>query len=53
MLYYPQLSTGSVAQFPVTRSVNMRTVANQLPSGFTIRMADYRRAEGAVAAGIF
>jgi hypothetical protein len=40
MLYYPQLTTGSIAQFPVTRSVNMRTVANQLPSGFTIRMAD-------------
>lgn len=40
MLYYPQLTTGSVAQFPVTRTVNMRTVANQLPSGFTIRMAD-------------
>jgi hypothetical protein len=40
MLYYPQLTTGSVAQFPVTRIVNMRTVANQLPSGFTIRMAD-------------
>jgi hypothetical protein len=40
MLYYPQLTTGSIAQFPVSRSVNMRTVANQLPSGFTIRMAD-------------
>jgi hypothetical protein len=40
MLYYPQLTTGSIAQFPVTRTVNMRTVANQLPSGFTIRMAD-------------
>src|SRR5580704_7114381 len=40
MLYYPQLTTGSIAQFPVSRAVNMRTVANQLPSGFTIRMAD-------------
>ncbi len=40
MLYYPQLTTGAVAQFPVTRSINMRTVANQLPSGYTIRMAD-------------
>jgi hypothetical protein len=40
MLYYPQLTTGAVAQFPVTRSLNMRTVANQLPSGYTIRMAD-------------
>jgi Conserved hypothetical protein 2217 (DUF2460) len=40
MLYYPQLTTGSIAQFPVTRTVSMRTVANQLPSGFAIRMAD-------------
>jgi hypothetical protein len=40
MLYYPQLTTGSVSQFPVTRSANMRTVTNQLASGSTIRMAD-------------
>jgi hypothetical protein len=40
MLYYPQLTTGAISQFPVTRSTNMRTVANQLPSGYTIRMAD-------------
>jgi hypothetical protein len=40
MLYYPQLSTGAVSQFPVTRSTDLRTVANQLASGFTIRMAD-------------
>ncbi len=40
MLYYPQLSTGAVAQFPVRRETSMRTVANQLSSGFTIRMAD-------------
>jgi hypothetical protein len=40
MLYYPQLTTGAVSQFPVTRGINMRTVANQLPSGYTIRMAD-------------
>src|ERR1700689_1884404 len=40
MLYYPQLTTGAVSQFPVTRNANLRTVANQLPSGYTIRMAD-------------
>jgi hypothetical protein len=40
MLYYPQLTTGAVAQFPVTRSTNMRTISNQLASGFTIRMPD-------------
>ena len=40
MLYFPQLTTGAVAQFPVTRSTNMRTIDNQLASGFTIRMED-------------
>ncbi len=40
MLYYPQLTTGAVSQFPVTRSTQMRTVSNQLASGFTIRMED-------------
>lgn len=40
MLYYPQLATGAISQFPVTRSSNMRTVCNELASGFTIRMAD-------------
>jgi hypothetical protein len=40
MLYYPQLSTGAISQFPVTRGVELRTIANQLPSGLTIRMAD-------------
>jgi len=40
MLYYPQLESGAVSQFPVMRNMTMRTVANELPSGFTIRMAD-------------
>jgi hypothetical protein len=40
MLYFPQLTTGAVSQFPVMRGTNLRTVANQLPSGYTIRMAD-------------
>jgi hypothetical protein len=40
VLYYPQLTTGAVSQFPITRTTNMRTVSNQLPSGYTIRMAD-------------
>ena len=53
MLYYPQLTTGAVAQFPVTRNINMRTVANQLPSGYTIRMADTGAQKVAMAASIF
>ncbi|HYL37172.1 MAG TPA: hypothetical protein VEV17_14745 [Bryobacteraceae bacterium] len=40
MLYYPQLTTGSVCQFPVSREVKMRTVTNDLFGGDTIRMAD-------------
>jgi hypothetical protein len=40
MLYYPQLTTGAISQFPIARRADMRTVANQLPSGFAIRMSD-------------
>jgi hypothetical protein len=40
MLYYPQLSTAVVAQFPVSRRVTTRTVSNQLLSGDNIRMSD-------------
>jgi hypothetical protein len=40
MLYYPQFSTGSVAQFPIQRGITMRTIVNRLASGATIRMTD-------------
>ena len=40
MIYYPQLITGSVAQFPIIRRTVTRTVTNNLISGDTIRMAD-------------
>jgi hypothetical protein len=40
MLYYPQLTSGSVCQYPVLRSTTTRTVANQLASGDTVRMSD-------------
>ena len=40
MLYYPQLATGAISQFPVTRTATMRTVTNHLLSGDTIRMSD-------------
>jgi hypothetical protein len=40
MLYYPQLTSGSVSQFPVARHTNMRTFINELPDGSTLRMAD-------------
>jgi hypothetical protein len=40
MLYYPQLSSGSVCQFPITRQTAMRTIRNDLLSGASIRMSD-------------
>lgn len=40
MLYYPQLTTGSISQFPVRRDSAFRTVVNQLADGSEIRMAD-------------
>jgi len=40
MLYFPQLATGAVSQFPVTRNARLRTVSNELPGGYAIRMPD-------------
>src|SRR5258708_40136216 len=40
MLYYPQLSTGAVSQFPMTRRTPVPSISNLLPSGDTIRMSD-------------
>lgn len=40
MLYYPQLSTGSISQFPIARRTVTRTVTNEMLGGDTIRMGD-------------
>src|SRR5712671_2968302 len=40
MLHYPQLTSGSVCQFPVKRRTTLRTVTNDLPGGDNIRMSD-------------
>jgi len=40
MLYYPQLTSGAVCQFPVTRQTAMQTISNDLLSGDSIRMSD-------------
>ncbi len=40
MLYFPQLSTGSVAQFPLIRKETHRTVVDVMTDGTTIRAAD-------------
>jgi hypothetical protein len=40
MLYYPQLSSGAVSQLPVTQRTSIRTVANEMLGGDTLRTAD-------------
>lgn len=40
MLYYPQLASGAVCQFPVSQRTSIRTMSNELPGGDTIRMPD-------------
>ena len=40
MADFPQLSTGAVSQYPLTRNVVTRTVTNSLEDGSTIRLAD-------------
>src|SRR5260370_1021464 len=40
MLNFPQLSPGSVAQYPIRRNTTYRTVANVLPGGRTVLMQD-------------
>jgi hypothetical protein len=40
MLHYPQLTSGSVCQFPVKRRTTLRTVSNELPGGDNIRTSD-------------
>ena len=40
MFYYPQLATGSSSQFPVSRTLQLRTIVNQILGGDNIRAAD-------------
>jgi hypothetical protein len=40
MLYYPQLDSGSISQYPVTRTNQRRTVTNLLADGSDLRMED-------------
>ena len=39
-LCYPQLSTGVISQFPVTKTFAYRTVVNELPDGSSIKLSD-------------
>lgn len=40
MLYFPQLVSGAVGQFPVIKNVIQRTITNVLPDGSTVKYAD-------------
>jgi hypothetical protein len=40
MLYFPQLTSGAVSQYPIIKHNITRTVSNQLEDGSTIRMSD-------------
>ena len=40
MIYFPQLSSGSIAQFPFARRLRDRTVFNELADGRAISWAD-------------
>jgi len=40
MVYYPQLNSGALAQYPIAKQISYRTVINTLPDGHTISMAD-------------
>jgi|SRR5579872_1579392 len=44
MLYFPQLSSGAVAQYPVRKQSVQRTVVNQLADGRNVKLADYSAA---------
>src|ERR1700758_3728629 len=40
MPVFPQLTTGALAQFPVTRSNRLRTVVNTMADGSVVKLAD-------------
>lgn len=40
MLYYPQLATGAIAGYPLTRKVMRRTVLNRMADGSALKLAD-------------
>lgn len=40
MLYFPQLASGAVGQYPVSKNVIQRTITNTLPDGSVIKYAD-------------
>jgi hypothetical protein len=41
VLYFPQLSTGAAAQYPLARQGSIRTIVNTLDDGGVVPMADF------------
>lgn len=39
-LYFPQLASGSISQFPSRKHISQRTVLNQTPGNGTVKMSD-------------
>jgi len=40
MLYFPQLASGAVGQYPVSKNLIQRTITNALPDGSVVKYAD-------------
>lgn len=40
MIYFPQLSSGATAQYPITKQHRARTVLNQSCEGYQVKLAD-------------
>ncbi len=40
MLYYPQLSTGTLAQYPLRKTLHKRTILNECLDNSTVKLAD-------------
>ena len=40
MLYFPQLASGAVGQYPVSKNLVQRTITNTLPDGSVVKYAD-------------
>jgi len=41
MPHFPQLTTGSIAQYPVRRGHRMHTIVNEMPGGEQVRLGDF------------
>lgn len=40
MLYFPQLTSGAIAQYPLRRTASTRTLVNEMPDGSAVKMPD-------------